>query len=220
MQENNEHQQDTGMIVPADQTSMWDTIRYGGTSQLVSPFARDPQEEAHRRLLAHHKLWLESIQHEYPSPYSHFRIGVYIRFFNQTKYEDYLLYHKQEFIDTISLCPNWTLAGFYVDEGQSPPYMENAKEWSRLLQDCMDGKIDLIITQKVSNVSRDPREVTFCSRFLATLEKPVGIYFVNEDIYTLASYYQDDMREKRFFPTPDWQMLPDDNEKERRVLLE
>lgn len=98
--------------------------------------------------------------------------------------------------------------------------MENAKEWSWLLQDCMDGKIDLIITQKVSNVSRDPREVTFCSRFLATLEKPVGIYFVNEDIYTLASYYQDDMREKRFFPTPDWQMLPDDNEEERRVLLE
>ena len=163
MQDKKEQMPGTGMIVPADQTSMWDTIRYGGASQLVSPFARDPQEEAHRRMLAHHKLWLESIQHEYPSPYTHFRIGVYIRFFNQTKYEDYLLYHKQEFIDTISLCPNWTLAGFYVDEGQSAPYMENAKEWSRLLQDCMDGKIDLIITQKISNVSRDPGEVTFCA---------------------------------------------------------
>ncbi len=57
-------------------------------------------------------------------------------------------------------------------------------------------------------------------RFLATLKKPVGVYFVNEDIYTLASYYQEDMREKRFFPTPDWQMLPDDNDDERKVLLE
>ena len=57
-------------------------------------------------------------------------------------------------------------------------------------------------------------------RFLATLKKRVGVYFVNEDIYTLASYYQEDMREKRFFPTPDWQMLPDDNDDERRVLLE
>lgn len=84
----------------------------------------------------------------------------------------------------------------------------------------MDGKIDLIITQKISNVSRDPGEVTFCARFLATLKKPVGVYFVNEDIYTLASYYQEDMREKRFFSTPDWQMLPDDNDDERRVLLE
>ena len=34
---------------------------------------------------------------------------------------------KQEFIDTIALCPNWTLVDFYVDEGQTAPYMENAK---------------------------------------------------------------------------------------------
>ena len=121
---------------------------------------------------------------------------------NQTKYADYLLYHKQEFIDTISLCPNWTLADFYVDERDSQPHTWKKCEGmvSRLLQDCMDGKIDLIITQKVSNVSRDPKEITFCARFLATLESPVGIYFVNEDIYTLASYYQEDMRGKRFLP--------------------
>ena len=107
-----------------------------------------------------------------------------------------------------------------MDEGQTAPYMENAKEWSRLLQDCLDGKIDLIITQKVSNVTRNPNEITLTARVLATQPKPVGIYFVNEDIFTLASYYQMDMREKRFFPSPDWQMLPDDQEEERRGLLE
>ena len=112
MQEHNEHQPEAGLTLPANQTSMWDTIRYGGTAQQVSPFARDPWEEAHRRMLARHKLWLESLQHEYPSPYAHYKIGVYIRFFNQTKYDDYLLYHKQEFIDTIALCPNWTLVDF------------------------------------------------------------------------------------------------------------
>ncbi len=209
-----------GLMKQNDQMAMWDTIRYGGTEPMVSPFAKDPKEEAHRRMLAHHKLWLESLQHEYPSPYAHYRIGVYIRFFNQTKYDNYLLYHKQEFADTIALCPNWTLVDFYVDEGQTAPYMENAKEWSRLLQDCLDGKIDLIITQKVSNVSRNAAEVTFCARFLATQKKPVGIYFVNEDIFTLASYYQEDMREQKFFPSVNWQMLPDDPEEERRGLLE
>ena len=220
MQDHNEHDPTTGMILPNNQTSMWDTIRYGGTAQQVSPFARDPWEEARRRMLARHKLWLESLQHEYPSPYTHYKIGVYIRFFNQTKYDNYLLYHKQEFIDTIALCPNWTLVDFYVDEGQTAPYMENAKEWSRLLQDCLDGKIDLIITQKVSNVTKDPDEITLCARMLATQRKPVGIYFVNEDIFTLASYYQEDMRERKFFPSPDWQMLPDDPDEERRELLE
>lgn len=220
MQDHNEHDPTTGMILPNNQTSMWDTIRYGGTAQQVSPFARDPWEEARRRMLARHKLWLESLQHEYPSPYTHYKIGVYIRFFNQTKYDNYLLYHKQEFIDTIALCPNWTLVDFYVDEGQTAPYMENAKEWSRLLQDCFDGKIDLIITQKVSNVTKDPDEITLCARMLATQRKPVGIYFVNEDIFTLASYYQEDMRERKFFPSPDWKMLPDDPDEERRELLE
>ena len=220
MQEHNEHQPEAGLALPANQTSMWDTIRYGGTAQQVSPFARDPWEEAHRRMLARHKLWLESLQHEYPSPYAHYKIGVYIRFFDQTKYDDYLLYHKQEFIDTIALCPNWTLVDFYVDEGQTAPYMENAKAWSRLLQDCLDGKIDLIITQKVSNVTRNPAEITLVARLLATQKKPIGMYFVNEDIFTLASYYQEDMREKKFFPSPDWQMLPDDPEEERRELLE
>lgn len=220
MQDHNEHDPTTGMILPNNQTSMWDTIRYGGTAQQVSPFARDPWEEARRRMLARHKLWLESLQHEYPSPYTHYKIGVYIRFFNQTKYDNYLLYHKQEFIDTIALCPNWTLVDFYVDEGQTAPYMENAKEWSRLLQDCLDGKIDLIITQKVSNVTKDPDEITLCARMLATQRKSVGIYFVNEDIFTLASYYQEDMRERKFFPSPDWKMLPDDPDEERRELLE
>lgn len=220
MQEYKEHEPDTELMMPANQTSMWDAIRYGGTAQQISPFVRDPFEEARRRMLARHKLWLETLQHEYPSPYAHYRIGVYIRFFNQTKYDNYLLYHKQEFVDTIALCPNWTLVDFYVDEGQSAPCMENAKEWSRLLQDCLDGKIDLIITQKVSNVTRNPAEITLVSRLLATQEKPVGIYFVNEDIFTLASYYQEDMRERRFFPSPDWQILPDDPEEERRCLLE
>lgn len=200
MQEHNEQQTDMALTLLKNQTSMWDTIRYSGAAQQVSPFAKDPWEEARRRMLARHKLWLESLQHECPSPYAHYKIGVYIRFFNQTKYNDYLLFHKQEFTDTIGLCPNWMLVDFYVDEGQSASFMENAKEWSRLLQDCLDGRIDLIITQKVSNVTRNPAEITLVARLLATQKKPIGIYFVNEDIFTLASYYQEDMREKKFFP--------------------
>ena len=76
------------------QTNMWDAMRYGTQE---SPFARDPQVEAHRRMIARHKLWLDSITHEYPSPYEHYRIGIYIRYFNQTKYPNYLDYHKQEY---------------------------------------------------------------------------------------------------------------------------
>lgn len=69
--------------------------------------------------------------------------------------------------------------------------MANAPEWCRLLDDCFSGKVDLIITQKVSNVARkdNPQEVTFISSILASQEHPVGIYFVSENIFTLATYY-------------------------------
>ena len=118
----------------------------------------------------------------------------------------------------MALCPNWELVGFYVDEGSTAPNMESAKEWCRLLADCFSGKVDLIITQKVSNVSKKPCEITILARMLAALEKPVGIYFVSENIFTLASYYQHDLRDKEFFPTEDWQVLPDNKEEECLLL--
>ena len=192
------------------QASMWDIIAEDTDGDgIQNPFAPDPEEEAKRRKLALHKAWLESLPREYPSPYERLKIGVYIRFFNQTKYSNYLEYHKQQFVDTIGLCPNWELVDFYVDDGQTAPHMESAAEWCRLLDDCFSGKINLIITQKVTNVTRDPNEITFLARALATQRPPVGIYFVNENMYTLASYYRQDMQETGFIP-PDLPPLPDD----------
>ena len=58
------------------------------------------------------------------------------------------------------------------------PNMESSPEWARLLQDSYEGKADLIITQKTSNISKKLSELSFCARLLATLPNPVGIYFV------------------------------------------
>jgi len=176
------------------------------------------KENEQQTQLAEHRAWLKTIKHERPLPRHHFKVAVYIRYFNQTKYEDYLAFHKQQFTETIGLCPNWEFVGFYVDEGGTAPNMESAEAWSNLLQDCYDGKVDLIITQKASNISKKLSEITFCSRILASLERPVGIYFISEDIYTLASYYQDDLKDPFFLPTPDWQLLPDDDSEVRGML--
>ena len=151
-------------------------------------------EEKDLARIAKHREWLKNIRHEVPSPAKHYNVGVYIRY-----------------TDTLALCPNWNFVGFYIDEGAVAPNMESAKEWSRLLQDCMDGKVNLIITQKVSNVSRKDYEIAFVARMLAALDNPVGIYFVSEDIFTLASYYQNDLRDTGFFPDENWKILPDDD---------
>lgn len=179
-----------------------------------------PQQKSDRQqdLLARHKQWLNSLQKEYPRPGTPYRIGVYIRYFNQTKYENYLDYHKQDFRDTIALCPMWTLVDFYVDNGSVAPKMGSAPEWVRLLDDCFRGKVDLIVTQKVKNISREPEDIAMIARLLAAQEKPVGIYFISEDIFTLASYYMTDLHETQFLPEG-WRILPND-ETETQYLPE
>ncbi len=171
-------------------------------SQVEDSFGWDTEKA---RRIAAHKTWMQSIRHERPSTTHSYNVAVYIRFFNQTKYTNYLSYHKKQFQDAIALCPKWNLVGFYVDNGASPPYMENAPEWGHLLDDCMNGIVDLIITQKVSNVSRMPEEVTLCARMLAAQVNPIGRYFLSEDIFTLASYYMGDLRDIEF--------IPDENQK-------
>ena len=114
---------------------------------------RHIKEDLMKEKLAKHQLWMNSMPHEYPMPYTPYKIGVYIRYYNQTRYENYLEKHLQQYMDDIALCPQWTLVDFYVDEGQTAPHMEYSKEWCRLLEDCFTGRVDLIVTQKISNVS-------------------------------------------------------------------
>lgn len=212
-------------VVTDDQPPMyleglWETFRDVSKTSTQNVFSPDPADDQYRQLIRQHKAWLATLAHEYPNPYRHYQIGVYIRYYNQTKYEDYLEYHKKQFMDTIALCPNWTLVDFYIDEGQSAPNMESAPGWCRLLDDSFAGKVDLIITQKISNVSRKPQEVAFCSRILASLKKPVGIYFISENVFTLATYYQGDLHDTAFLPDPNWRLLPEDNDESWRSIDE
>jgi hypothetical protein len=171
-------------------------------------------------LVAQHKQWLKTIRHEIPNPKIPFKVAVYVRYFNQTKYDDYLERNKEVFRATLAQYPMWEFVGFYIDNGSTAPNMESAVAWSELLSDCDKGKVDLIITQKISNVSKKVHEVSFCARMLAARNPPVGIYFISEDMYTLASYYRDDLREPCFFPTPNWEILPDDELDLRGMLHE
>ena len=193
----------------SNEVEVYERLMQIGEAQRFSTFFGASTEHAQK--IAEHKAWLQNIRHERPNTAHHYRVAVYIRYYNQTKYDNYLEKHIQDFDDTLSLCPNWEFVGYYIDEGSTAPNMENAKEWSRLLQDCLDGQIDLIITQKVKNVSRKPHEVTYLARILARQNPPIGIYFISEDIFTLASYYREDTKDTFFLPSPGWKLLPDDD---------
>lgn len=68
-------------------------------------------------LVEQHRQWLKSIRHETPSPKIPFKVAVYIRFFNQTKYgdEEYLERNKEVFRATLAQYPLWKFVGFYID---------------------------------------------------------------------------------------------------------
>lgn len=161
--------------------------------------------------LNRHRLRMQGVPREYPLPQTPYRIGVYIRFYNQTGHPDdlMLLKRKQEYVDIIASCPKWKLVDFYVDYGSSAPRMSNSKEWCRLLDDCLGGRVNLIVTQLLNSVSSDVQETALIAKLLARQDPPVGIYFRSEDIFTLASYFQDDMTEKDFLPEK-WEVLPKD----------
>ena len=202
------------IMLPADESSATEEVKYENV------FRRGIIENPKEKLLAQHRLWLATIQHEYPMPYIPYRIGVYIRFFNQTQYSDevYLSKHKQWFLDDIALCPRWSLVDFYIDYGSRAPHMESSKEWCRLLEDCLSGRVNLIVTQKAGNISDDPQELTFICRLLATQNPPVAVYMISEDVFTLASYYREDMTDRDILPEG-WQVLPED-ELDRPLLEE
>lgn len=67
---------------PAHEASpdVWDSLRETSVSSAVNVFSSNPAEEHYRQMIRRHKAWLDSITHECPNPYRHYRIGVYGHF--------------------------------------------------------------------------------------------------------------------------------------------
>ena len=84
---------------------MEDLDLFSQLEAIEDPFVETvvPINSERHKLIVAHKTWLATIRHEKPSTTKHLRVAVYIRFFNQTKYDDYLEHHKKQFADTLKL---------------------------------------------------------------------------------------------------------------------
>lgn len=78
--------------------------------------------------------------------------------------------------------PGWELAGVYADEGISGTKLRKREAMLRMLKDCGQHKIDLILTK---SISRFARNTTDCLEMVRKL-KDQGIYvqFESENIHT------------------------------------
>lgn len=81
--------------------------------------------------------------------------------------------------------PDWRFVKVYTDEGISATNTKKRDGFNRMIQDALDGKIDLIVTKSVSRFARNTVDSLTTVRKLK--EKGVEVYFQKENIYTLDS---------------------------------
>ena len=98
-----------------------------------------------------------------------------------TSYEAQVDYYTQY----IQSNPDWQFVCVYTDEGISATNTKKRDGFNRMVQDALDGKIDLIVTKSVSRFARNTVDSLTTVRKLK--EKGVEVYFQKENIYTLDS---------------------------------
>ena len=81
--------------------------------------------------------------------------------------------------------PAWEFCGIFADEGISGTNTKKRVEFNRMIEDCMAGKIDMVITKSISRFARNTLDTLKYVRQLK--EKGVAIYFEKESVNTLDS---------------------------------
>jgi len=79
----------------------------------------------------------------------------------------------------------WEFAKIFADGGISGTNTKKREEFNRMIEECMDGDIDMIITKSISRFARNTLD---CLKYIRLLkEKNIPVYFEKENIYTMDS---------------------------------
>ena len=97
----------------------------------------------------------------------------------ETSYETQI----EHYTSFINSHPDWVLAGIYADDGISGMNTKKRDEFQRMINDCNEGKIDMVITKSISRFARNTVDCLNYTRALKN--KNIGVYFEKENINTL-----------------------------------
>lgn len=114
------------------------------------------------------------------------RVAAYCRVSTDSE-EQASSYETQvnHYSDYIKRNIEWEFAGIYADDGISGTNTKKREEFNRLIEDCMVGKIDMVITKSISRFARNTVD---CLNYIRQLkEKNIPVYFEKENIKTTDS---------------------------------
>ncbi len=81
--------------------------------------------------------------------------------------------------------PDWVLAGIYADDGISGTNTKKREEFNRMIDECMAGNVDMVITKSISRFARNTLD---CLKYIRQLkEKSIPVYFEKENINSMDS---------------------------------
>ncbi|MBC2259799.1 recombinase family protein [Listeria booriae] len=113
------------------------------------------------------------------------RTAAYCRV--STSSEDQLNSYKSQvtyYTDLINQNLEWVMAGVYADEAMTGTQATKRESFQKLINDCMNGDIDMVITKSISRFARNTLDTLRYVRMLK--EKGVAVYFEDEKINTLT----------------------------------
>lgn len=79
----------------------------------------------------------------------------------------------------------WQFAGVFADDGISGLSTNRREGSNRMIDSCLNGDIDLVLTKSISRFARNTVDSVTIIRKLK--EKGIGVYFEKENIFTLDS---------------------------------
>jgi len=91
----------------------------------------------------------------------------------------------QHYTEYISTHEGWVFAGIYADEGISGTQVKHREQFKKMIEDCKNGQIDLVVTKSISRFARNAVDCITTIRDLKALKNPVEIFFEKERLSSL-----------------------------------
>ena len=112
------------------------------------------------------------------------RVAAYCRVSTETEEQnssyEVQVAHYTEFIKKNN---EWEIAGIFADDDISGTNTKKREEFNRMIDECMEGKIDLVITKSISRFARNTLD---CLKYIRQLkEKNIAVFFEKENINTM-----------------------------------
>lgn len=113
------------------------------------------------------------------------RVAAYARV--STDSEEQLESYQSQvkyYAELINSNPEWQFSGIYADEAITGTQTAKRDDFNRMINDCMNGEIDMIIIKSISRFARNTLDTLQYVRALK--EKGIAVLFEEENINTLT----------------------------------